>query len=262
MAGIMERIRLIALAEANELREKYEDPEKAVNEAIAEAMVTYTKLKDESASVYEGEAQARERMESLSNEADRWHVVARKALAAGNEADARLALSRRQDLLDRLKSPTEIYEQAHQVAERFRQRLAELEDDINRLQAKMALIKAREATVQATEKIGGMASGSTDAAQALREFEAQSAWDLAQAEGMAEARQTAASDPFDELQRMMAEQQAMAQAQADAAPAPATPTATELEIDAALAALKAQVERGDDDDDDERGDDDDERGDD
>lgn len=232
MATIMERIGLLARTGINELREKYEDPEKAVNEAIADAMVTYTDLKRDAAEVFEGEAQARARVESLTDEAERWYRVARKALAAGNEADARHALSRRQDLLDRLKGPRELYDQAHQVAETFHKRLAELEDGISRLQAKVALINAREATVRATEAAGEVSESSTSAgAQKLRERENESAWDLAEAEGNAEAQRVAASDPFEQLERELAAQKAAGMA-----------TAAKSDVDAALAALKTQVE--------------------
>jgi phage shock protein A len=200
MASIMERIKLLARTEVSELREKYEDPEKAVSQAIAEAMVTYGNLKRDAAEVFEGETQARARVEQLTTDAERWRKVARKALAAGNEGDARLALSRRQDLLDRLEGQQGLYDQAHEVAETFRRRLAELEDGINRLQAKVALIKAKEVTVRATEAAGEVSSSTSDsAAESLRKREERLDWDLATAEGKVEAQKVAETDPFEEL---------------------------------------------------------------
>lgn len=233
MASIMERIRLLARTEVGELREKYEDPEKAVNQAIADAMVTYASLKRDSVEVYEAEAQARSRVEQLTHEAERWHKVARKALAAGNEDDARLALSRRQDLLDRLKGPQELYDQAHKVADAFRKRLAELEDGINQLQAKMALIKAKEVTVRATEAAGEVSSSSTgSAAESLRKQEERLDWGLAEAEGKVEAQRVAETDPFEEL---------LAATQAASQQAPQAATHTDTDVDRALAALREQI---------------------
>jgi len=218
MATIAERIRLITRAELGELRERYEDPEKVINQTIADAMVSYANLKKEAGSVFEGEAQARERVESLNNEAERWHRVARKALAAGNEGDARLALSRRQDLLDRLVAPKQLYDQAHEVADAFRKRLAELEDGIRGLQAKAALIKAKEATIRATEASGKMSEG----LDVLERQEQQADWNLAEAEGKA-AAQRLADDPFAELEAQQAAQVA------------------DSDVDEALARLKEEL---------------------
>ena len=229
MASIMERIRLLARTEVSELREKYEDPEKAINQAIADAMVTYTDLKRDAAEVFEAEAQVRSRVEQLTHDAERWHKVARKALAAGNEDDARLALSRRQDLLDRLKGPQELYDQAHKVADTFRKRLAELEDAIHRLQAKMALIKAKEVTVRATEAAGEASSSSSgSASETLRKREERLDWDLAEAEGKVEAQKVAEADPFEEL--LAASQQA-----------PQATTHADADVDRALEALREQI---------------------
>ena len=229
MASIMERIRLLARTEVSELREKYEDPEKAINQAIADAMVTYTDLKRDAAEVFEAEAQARSRVEQLTHDAERWHKVARKALAAGNEDDARLALSRRQDLLDRLKDPQELYDQAHKVADTFRKRLAELEDAIHRLQAKMALIKAKEVTVRATEAAGEASSSSSgSASETLRKREERLDWDLAEAEGKIEAQKVAETDPFEEL--LAASQQA-----------PQATAHVDADVDRALEALREQI---------------------
>lgn len=229
MASIMERIRLLARTEVSELREKYEDPEKAINQAIADAMVTYTDLKRDATEVFEAEAQARSRVEQLTHDAERWHKVARKALAAGNEDDARLALSRRQDLLDRLKGPQELYDQARKVADTFRKRLAELEDSIHRLQAKMALIKAKEVTVRATEAAGEASSSSSgSASETLRKREERLDWDLAEVEGKVEAQKVAETDPFEEL--LAASQQA-----------PQAATHADADVDRALEALREQI---------------------
>lgn len=203
MAGIMERIRLIARSEVADLRERFEDPEQEINQTIADAMVSYASLKKEASSVFDGEQQARSQVEGLQGQAQRWHNVARKALLAGNEGDARTALSREQDLKERLKTYQGLYDQAHEVAETYRRRMAEIEDGISQLQAKMARIKAKEATVRATETAASMAGGSS----VLNQRETEADWDLAQAEGLAEAQRVSLESSIDdalaELRRQM-----------------------------------------------------------
>lgn len=196
MPSIMERISLIARSEMAELRERYEDPEKVINQTIADAMVSYTKLRQELEPVTAAETQARERLEALVDEAERWHRVARKAVAAGNDDDARTALSREYELKERIASRREIYDQAHEVADALRKQLAAIEDGIAQMQAKMARVKGKDAAAQATSVANGVTSGSS----ALDQLETQADWKLAEAEGLAAARRVAA-DPLADLEQ-------------------------------------------------------------
>lgn len=196
MPSIMERISLIARSEMAELRERYEDPERVINQTIADAMVSYTKLRQELEPVTTAETQARERLEALVDEAERWHRVARKAVAAGNDDDARTALSREYELKERIASRREIYDQAHEVADALRRQLAAIEDGIAQMQAKMARVKGKDAAAQATSVANGVTSGSS----ALDQLETQADWKLAEAEGLAAARRVAA-DPLADLEQ-------------------------------------------------------------
>ena len=47
MATIMERIRNIVQSEVSDFVEKHEDPDKVINQTIADAMVTFTNLRKE-----------------------------------------------------------------------------------------------------------------------------------------------------------------------------------------------------------------------
>ncbi len=224
MASIMDRIRMIVRSEASDFVERHEDAEKVINQTIADAMVTYASLRRELEPLVESETQARDRLDTLTNEAERWHNVARKALLAGNEADARTALSREQTTKERIAAQRDIYQQMHEITNKMRAKVAEIEDGINQLQAQSARIKAKEAAAKATSAAGEMSSGLSE----LDRKEQDADWQLAQAEGQAEA-QRILEDPFAELERASKMQQAT----------PATVPASS--VDDALAALKAQV---------------------
>ena len=223
MASILERMSLIARSELSELRERFEDPEQAINQTIADAMVAYADLKQELGPVSESEAQAKGRLDSLTDEAVRWHRVAGKALTAGNEADARTALSREYDLKKRIEAQQGIYDQVHEVADKLRAQLAAIEDGITGMQAQVSRIKAKEAAVRATTVVGDVSSGSGT----LDRLENEKDWQLAEAEGLAEAQRLSTTDPFEELAR---ESERMS---ADAASA---------EVEAQLAALREQIQ--------------------
>ena len=195
MATTMERIRQIARCEVAELKERFEDPERVINQTIADAMVSYASLRKELPPVTEAEARTKARLDALIDEADRWHQVARKALAAGNEGDARTALSREVDLKGRITAQQGLYDQAHEVADALRAQLAAIEDGITQLQAKMARVKAKDAAARATDVAGTVSGGSGT----LDRLEREADWHLAEAEGAAAARRVAEGDPFEEL---------------------------------------------------------------
>lgn len=224
MASIMDRIHMIVRSEASDFVERHEDAEKVINQTIADAMVTYASLRRELEPLVESETQARDRLDTLTNEAERWHNVARKALLAGNEADARTALSREQTTKERIAAQQDIYQQMHEITNKMRAKVAEIEDGINQLQAQSARIKAKEAAAKATSAAGEMSSGLSE----LDRKEQDADWQLAQAEGQAEA-QRILEDPFAELERANKAQQA------------AQATVPASSVDDALAALKAQV---------------------
>lgn len=195
MATTMERIRQIARCEAAELKERFEDPERVINQTIADAMVSYASLRKELPPVTEAEARTKARLDVLIDEADRWHQVARKALAAGNEGDARTALSREVDLKGRITAQQGLYDQAHEVADALKAQLAAIEDGITQLQAKMARVKAKDAAARATDVAGTVSGGSGT----LDRLEREADWHLAEAEGAAAAKRVAEGDPFEEL---------------------------------------------------------------
>ena len=196
MATIMERIALIVRSEASDFAARHEDAEKTINQAIADAMVSYTGLRRELEPVAGSEAQARERLDALADEARRWHEVARRALLAGNEDDARTALSREQDLKRRIAAQQDIYDQIHETADALRRQLAEMEDGINQLQAKMARVKAKQSVARATDAATGVAGG----VGTLDRLEDEADRRLSEAEGRAEAAEVAAGDPFADLE--------------------------------------------------------------
>ena len=230
MATIMERIRTIVQSEVSDFVEKHEDPDKVINQTIADAMVTFTNLRKELEPLQANERQARERLDSLTNEANRWHAVARKALAAGNEADARTALSREQDLKERITSQQSLYQQVHEVANTLRSRLAEIEDGINQLQSQAARIRGKKASAKAADTTGDVSEG----AEALDRLEGKADWDLAEAEGAAEARRMLEEDPFEALRKT-----------SEAQPSPQT----SAKVDDLLAELREQIETEEDNDD-------------
>ena len=151
--------------------------------------------------------------------------LARKALAAGNEDDARVFLGKKQKLDATGAELAKAAEAARANAEKMRQMHDKLVGDIEDLKARRETIKAKAAVARTQEMVGGYTSGSDKAESAIEAFnrmEAKVDRDLDAANAMAELNQA----PVDEAAALEAK---YADAADDAA------------VDDALAKLKADM---------------------
>lgn len=184
MAGIFERMATIAKANINELIDRFEDPEKIVDQTIADAKVEYAKVKRDSLSVLANESMAKKEMERLASEADKWHGIAANALKAGNEGDARKALDKENEYRASLAKQEGIYESAKAAADKLRDKLREMEDEIKEMESKAAQIKAMAVTAKATKAAAKVADKGIDrgAFEAFSRMEEKAGRQLAEAE--------------------------------------------------------------------------------
>lgn len=224
MAGIFDRISLIVRANVNELVSRFEDPEKLVTQTIADAKVELAKMRESSAEVLANEKRAKARLDELEANADKWHNIAIKAVKAGNDDDARVALSREQKYRDDAQAQKVVYDTAKAASDKLRERLREVEDAIRDMEHKADLIKAKNATAKATEAANDIASHgvstSGSAFDAFARMEEKADKRLATAEAMGDLVRETNTEA--DLESKYA-------------------AASELGIDAALAALKAEV---------------------
>lgn len=97
MAGIFDRIGMIVKSNLNELLDKFEDPEKIIDQTIIDAVQEYGNMKKTALDVLANETLTKKQLDELKKEAETWHSIAVKALTAGNEADAKKALEKEND---------------------------------------------------------------------------------------------------------------------------------------------------------------------
>ena len=89
MAGIFDRIGMIVKSNLNELLDKFEDPEKIIDQTIIDAVQEYGNMKKTALDVLANETLTKKQLDELKKEAETWHSIAVKALTAGNEAKRR-----------------------------------------------------------------------------------------------------------------------------------------------------------------------------
>ena len=99
--GILDRFTSIVKANINELLDKAEDPEKMVDQYLREMTESLAEVREATAGVMAEEKRCKKLPDENRGETEKHEELARKALAAGNEADARVFLAKKQELAGR-----------------------------------------------------------------------------------------------------------------------------------------------------------------
>lgn len=184
------------------------------------------KVKAETASVIAEESRARRALDECNANITKMQTYAEKAVAAGNDADAKQFLAQKKVYTDQLASLESTYQIAADNAAKMRTMHDKLVSDIGQLNAKKDSIKAKMAaakTQQRINKIGSSAVGAANDMSAFDRMEAKANKMLDEANAMSELNKTTAESSIDAL--------------ASKYDSPATDNS----LDDELAALKAQM---------------------
>ena len=224
--GILTRFKDIMSANINALLGKCEDPEKMIDQYMRNLESDLGKVKAETASVMAEETRAKRELDECTEQINKMQSYAEKALRAGNEADARSFLEKKQQLTATQASLTQAYNVAADNAAKMRQMHDKLVKDISALEAKRAAIKATVKAAKAQErinKVGSSVVGANNSMEAFNRMEAKANKMLDEANAMAELNSSAEEADINSLA-----------AKYDEEPA-------DTAVDDELAALKAQM---------------------
>ena len=220
--GILTRFKDIMSANINALLDKCEDPEKMIDQYMRNLESDLGKVKAETASVMAEETRAKRELDECTAQINKMQSYAEKALRAGNEADARSFLEKKQQLTTTQAALTQAYNVAADNAAKMRQMHDKLVKDISSLEARRAAIKAAKAQ-ERINKVGSSVVGASNSMEAFSRMEAKANKMLDEANAMAELNSSAEDSNIDNLA-----------AKYDAEP-------SNSEVDDELAALKAQM---------------------
>ena len=223
--AILERFADIIKANINDLLDKCEDPAKMIDQYLRDLTEDLAEVKQETAAVMAEETRTKRMLDDNAAEVQRFEGLARKALAAGNEGDARVFLGKKQQLEEKAASLQATYDAAHANAEKMRQMHDKLVGDIETLHSRREMVKAKVAEAKTQERVNQMGASADKAAGAMSAFERmerKADQMLDQANAMAELN-SAPVDAAAELEKKYAS------AAGDAA------------VDAELAKLKAEM---------------------
>lgn len=223
--GILTRFKDIMSSNINALLDKMEDPEKMIDQYLRNLESDLGKVKAETAAIMAEETRAKRELDECIQEVEKMQNYAQKAVLAGNDADARAFLEKKQQLVSKQASLETAYTAAAENAAKMRQMHDKLVGDINELNSRRDAIKAKVKVAKTTEKINKMVSGVSSSEASLSAFERMEAKAdamLDKANAMSELNATAPGVSMRDMQ-----------AKYDAAPSSA--------VDDELAALKAQM---------------------
>lgn len=201
--GILDRFASIVKANINELLDKAEDPEKMVDQYLREMTESLAEVREATAGVMAEEKRTKKLVDDNMAEMTKYEDLAKKALAAGNEGDARAFLAKKQELVGRTEGLTIAYEGAKANADKMRMMHDKLVKDIEELNARKATIKAKAAVAKTQSKVNEMTSAGDRAEGARSAFdrmEAKADDMLDRANAVAELSEKP-KDPTEELEK-------------------------------------------------------------
>ena len=200
--GILTRFKDIMASNINALLDKCEDPEKMIDQYMRNLESDLGKVKAETASVMAEETRCKRELDDCNAEIARFQGFAEKALQAGNEADARAFLEKKQALASKQAALQQSYNIAADNAAKMRQMHDKLVKDMQSLETRREAIKAKVKAAKAQErinKVGASVNGAGASLDAFSKMEAKANKMLDEANAMAELNQTAESADIENL---------------------------------------------------------------
>lgn len=151
--SILTRFKEIMESNANAVLDKMEDPGKMADNLERKAIEQLAEVKKETAEVMAQEKSARRTRDDLAAQVDKYLGLAQKAVAGGSDEDAKVFLTKKNELAAQLTDAQSLWETAKMNADRMIQMHDHLVKEIQNIQARKSNIKATEAAAKAQEQI-------------------------------------------------------------------------------------------------------------
>ena len=200
--GIMTRFKDIMAANVNALLDKAEDPEKMIDQYLRNLESDFAKVKAETASIMAEEKSAKRKLDECDEEITRMGGYAKKAVAAGNDNDARQFLTKKNELTQKREVLAKNYELAQASSIKMRQMHDKLESDISEMKSKRDMLKAKVRVAETQKKINEMGAGLESAgnnAAAFERMEEKVNKMLDEADAIGELNKSASGSDIDDL---------------------------------------------------------------
>lgn len=178
-----------------------EDPSKMIDQYLNNMMDDLAEVKRSTAGVMAEETRTKRLVDENQAEVSKYEEYAKKALAAGNENDARVFIAKKQELENIGAGLMTAYAAAHENAVKMRQLHDKLTSDIEALKARKQVIKSKVAIAKTQEtinKVSSVSKRSQGAEDKFRKMEEKANRMLDEANAMSELNM----EPIDEAKQL------------------------------------------------------------
>lgn len=169
--GILTRFKDIMAANINALLDKAEDPEKMIDQYLRNLEDDLGEVKAETASVIAEEKSAKRKLDDCNEEMAKMTEYAKRAVAAGNDDEARQFLNKKAELADKASVLQQQYDVCADSAAKMRDMHDKLEEDIASLKSKRETLKAKAKVAETKKKMSKLGSGLESAGSNLAAFD-------------------------------------------------------------------------------------------
>jgi phage shock protein A len=168
--GLIKRILRVIQANLNSLIGSAEDPEKILEQTVAEMQENLVRLRQGVAQAIATQKRTERQAIAANSSAEEWYRRAQLALQQGNEPLARQALTKRRAYQDTATSLSNQIGQQTEIVERLKQDMRSLEAKISEAKTKKDMYIARARSAEASYRLQEMLS-TVSATSSLNAFE-------------------------------------------------------------------------------------------
>lgn len=169
--GVLDRFTTIMKSNINALLDKAEDPEKMIDQALRDAREDLAEVRKETANLIASANAANKDVSECEAKVAEYTSAAKNALKAGNEADARTLLAKKQEYETALVSYKQTAAVIQAKADQMREMHDKLMRDISTLETKKDTIKAKMAAAKAQQHVNDVMAGGKDTKVSLETFD-------------------------------------------------------------------------------------------
>ncbi len=151
--SILNRFTDIISSNINAVLNRMEDPEKMIDEYLRQLLDDLAEVKSNTAEVMAEESRAKRKVDENEAEILKYENFAKKAIQAGNDEDARVFLTKKQELEELGTGLAKAYATAHENASKMRQMHDKLATDIETLRHRRNMLKTQASVADTQEKL-------------------------------------------------------------------------------------------------------------
>ena len=169
--GLLNRFKDIMSANINAILDKCENPEKMIDEYMRQVVEQLADVKKETAGVMAEEKRTKRDVDENAEQIEKYDQLARKALTAGNEEDAKTFLAKKQEYVNNGVDLQKSYEVAKANATKMKEMHDKLTKDVQELEQRRKNVKSKVAVARTQEKLNKVSSSMGTASDAMNAFE-------------------------------------------------------------------------------------------